>query len=243
MSESRGPLVVIGGHEDREGERVILKEVARHLRGRQLLLCAAASRSPEKYLAMYRVAFADLGVELLELDASNGGALSDGAGGVFLSGGKQGRLVRAVGGTAIERAIREIWDAGGVIAGTSAGASALGETMLARGAGELTPSEDDVQFAAGLGLVGGVIIDQHFAERGRIGRLAAAVATRPDLVGLGIDENTALVVTGDRLRVIGDGGVYVLDGSDAHNDGLRFRLFSSGDEFDLSRSLQASRLP
>jgi cyanophycinase len=242
VSESRGPLVVIGGHEDREGERVILKEVARHLRGRKLLLCAAASRSPEKYLTMYRTAFADLGVEVIQLDASNAHAVSDGAGGVFLSGGKQGRLVQAVSGTAIERAIREIWDGGGVIAGTSAGASALGETMLARGAGDETPSDDDVQFATGLGLIAGVIIDQHFAERGRIGRLATAVATRPDLVGLGIDEDTAIVIAAGRMEVIGDGGVYVLDGSE-NSDGLRFHLLSSGDEFALARSLHASRLP
>lgn len=241
MSESTGPLVVIGGHEDRIGDRVILREVARHLQGRPLLLSTAASRAPEKYVALYRAAFADLGVQVVELNESSAGRSGD-AGGVFLSGGKQSRLVETIRGTAVEAAIRDIWEEGGVIAGTSAGAAVMGETMLARGSSDETPTADDVQFGSGLGLLPGVLVDQHFAERGRIGRLAMAIAARPELLGVGIDEDTAVVVERDRLRVIGAGGVYVLDGSE-QAAGLRFHLLAAGDTYQLSRNLRESRIP
>jgi cyanophycinase len=229
----RGPLVVIGGHEDREGERVILREVATQLAGRTLLVCAAGSKRPEKYIALYREAFAGIGVQTIEFDPATATGTGD-AGGVFFTGGSQGRLVESLLASGLDSAVRSLWEQGGVIAGTSAGASALAETMITGASGDETPEEKDIDFTSGLGLIPDVIVDQHFAERGRIGRLAIAVGVRPELLGIGIDEDTAVVITGDRMRVIGSGDVYVLDGSvSSQSEEIALTLLASGSEFDI----------
>jgi cyanophycinase len=144
--------------------------------------------------------------------------------------------------------IREIYEAGGVIAGTSAGASAMSDTMLVRGSGDESYRIGDVDMAPGLGLLPNVIIDQHFAERGRMGRLLGAVAQNPRVLGIGIDENTAIVVEDEAsFSVLGAGAVYVVDGSgitysnivEEKNDrplslyDVRLHVLSSGDNFDL----------
>jgi cyanophycinase len=234
MPDRQGPLVIIGGHEDREGDRRILREVAGLLDGGVLLVCAAASKVPGEYIDGYRAAFAGLGVSIRELTAESTAEVADDARGVFFTGGSQKRLSEAVRGTEAERIVHRVRAEGGVIAGTSAGASVMSDTMLTRGRGETTPGRHDIGFSAGLGLLTGVLIDQHFAERGRIGRLALAVRTRPDLLGIGIDEDTAIVVADGRVTVVGAGGVYVVDGSDVEpRDALALRLFAAGDTFDL----------
>lgn len=189
---------------------------------------------------MYRTAFADLSVDVVELDASTATtSAADGAGGVFFTGGNQNRLVERIGGTRAERAIHELWEAGGVIAGTSAGASAMGATMLVRGPSDETPTDDGMEIGSGLGLIAGALIDQHFAERGRFGRLATSISTRPDLLGIGIDEDTAIVITGTRCRVVGVGGVYVMDASGSvPEEGLCLHLLTTGGEFDLDSRRQ-----
>lgn len=96
--------------------------------------------------------------------------------------------------TPVERAVRELHARGGLVAGTSAGASVMSETMLVRGASSESHRIGDLHMAAGLGLIHDVVIDQHFAERGRIGRLLGAVAQNPRVLGIGIDEDTAIVV-------------------------------------------------
>ena len=136
---SRGPLIIIGGGEDREGERVILREVARYLNGGRLVLATVASHQPEGYFEVYQKAFADLGIEdLVELYVQDRAEtldpeklrLFDSAAGVFFSGGDQLRISSQIGDTPIEQRVREIHERGGVIAGTSAGASMMSETML-----------------------------------------------------------------------------------------------------------------
>lgn len=251
-----GPLVVIGGHEDKEGERVILKEVARRLDGGPLVLATVASHKPEGYLESYKEAFAPLGVtDIQELyvetreqaDSEELVGLLDGAAGVFFSGGDQLRLASMLGHTAVETKVRALHAAGALLAGTSAGAAMMGGTMLVRGSGSATHRIGDLQMGAGLGFLPGAIVDQHFAERGRIGRLLGAVAFNPRLLGIGVDEDTALVVEGQTFRVIGSGGVYVADGSGAtHTNiasqkperalsvhGVKLHLLSAGDSFDL----------
>ena len=103
--------------------------------------------------------------------------------------------------------------AGQIVAGTSAGASVMSETMLIKGTSKITHRIGDLHMAPGMGLIRDVIIDQHFAERGRFGRLIGAIAHNPRILGLGLDEDTAAVVEGDRFKVIGSGAVYVVDGS------------------------------
>ncbi|MFN3667858.1 MAG: cyanophycinase [Brevundimonas sp.] len=258
MAESAGPLIIIGGHEDKEGDRVILKEVARHLDGGKLVIATVASHEPEGYFDSYQKAFAAIGVtDLVELyveeraQSLEGPALEilEGAAGVFFSGGDQLRISSQIGDTPIERQIRELHRRGGVIAGTSAGASVMSETMLVKGASSESYRIGELHMAPGLGLVRDVIIDQHFAERGRYGRLLGAVAHNPRLLGIGIDEDTAVVVTGRRFRVIGSGAAYVVDGETATHSNIaearsdralsmfdvRMHVLSSGDGFDLDQ--------
>lgn len=215
-----GPLIIIGGHEDKEGDKVILKAVTERLRGGRLVLATIASHAPDGYFETYQKAFGDLGVtDLVELYIEDRAethdaeklALLDSATGVFFSGGDQLRISSQIGDTPIEARIREIWRQGGVLAGTSAGASVMSDTMLVRGSSAETHRIGDLQMAPGLGLVRDAIIDQHFAERGRIGRLLGAVAQSPRVLGVGIDEDTAIVLEGDDFKVIGSGAVYVVD--------------------------------
>jgi cyanophycinase len=255
---SPGPLIIIGGGEDKEGERVILREVARHLNGGKLVLATVASHQPEGYFEAYQTAFADLGIsDLVELYVKDRAEtlapdklrVFDGAAGVFFSGGDQLRISSQIGDTPIEQRVREIHQAGGVIAGTSAGASMMSETMLVKGTSGESHKIGDLHMAPGLGLVRDVIIDQHFAERGRFGRLFGAVAHNPRELGIGIDEDTALVLRDSRFEVIGSGCVYVVDGAGVTQSNIaearperalsmydiRLHVLSSGDTFDLAK--------
>lgn len=255
-------LVIIGGREDKEGDRVILAEVARRVESGKLVVTTVASHHPEGYFERYREVFEGLGLEeLVELpieeraDASDSALLTtlDGASGVFFTGGDQLRITSQIGDTPVEDRIRQIYEAGGVIAGTSAGASAMCETMLAAGRGNQSHRVGDLKLAPGLGLISGVIVDQHFAERGRMGRLIGAVAQNPRLLGIGIDEDTAIVVEeGSTFWVLGSGAVYVVDAAGVSHSNitdsaeevvlsihdLRLHMLSQGDSFDL-----ASRRP
>jgi cyanophycinase len=256
--QHKGCLIIVGGHEDRDpkGDRVILREVARRVNKGKLVLATVASRQPEGYFEEYHQAFADLDVgELVELYLHDRGEawdreklqVLDDAAGVFFSGGDQLRITSQIGDTGIENKVRALYDRGGVIAGTSAGASVMSETMLVRGTSRETHRIGDLSMAPGLGLIHDVIVDQHFAERGRFGRLIGAVAHNPRFLGMGIDENTAAVVEANKLEVIGEGAVYIVDGSrsaysnvgDAktnvtlamHN--LTVHVLAEGNRFDL----------
>lgn len=256
MAEA-GPLIIIGGHEDKDEERLILREVARRLQGAKLVIATVASQEHADYFDVYRRAFQDLGLgQLVELyvedrdDTRGAKALSalEGARGVFFTGGDQGRISSQIGDTVVARRIREIHATGGLIAGTSAGASVMSETMLVRGPSGESHRIGDLHMAPGLGLIRGVVIDQHFAERGRIGRLLGAVAQDPRVLGIGVDEDTAIVVEGEAFEVIGRGGVYVVDGAsitqsdfiEANPDralsiyDVRMHVLGHGDRFDLS---------
>lgn len=249
-----GTLIIIGGHEDKEGERVILREVAKHLHGGKLVLATVASHEPEGYFETYQGAFGALGVtelyvqERAETLLPEKQALFDGAAGVFFSGGDQLRITSQMGDTPLEARVHQIFAAGGVIAGTSAGASVMSETMLVRGSSSESHRIGDLHMAPGLGLIRDVMIDQHFGERGRIGRLLGAVAHNPRMLGIGIDEDTAIVVQGRSFRVIGAGAVYVLDGAGVTHSNIadggqdralsltdvRLHVLAHGDSFNLS---------
>ena len=235
MSEPRerrpGTLIIIGGHEDRkpDGKRTILREVARHIHGGKLVLATVASHQPEGYFDEYEKAFADLDTgELVELyveDRTRAGdrdklQVIDDAAGIFFSGGDQLRITSQIGDTGIEAKVRALYERGGLIAGTSAGAAAMSDTMLVKGTSGETHRIGDLHMAPGLGLIRDVIIDQHFAERGRFGRLLGAVAHNPRVLGIGIDEDTAAVVHDGHLKVIGSGAVYIVDGEHVSHSNL-----------------------
>lgn len=253
-----GTLVIIGGHEDKDGECAILKEIAALLDGGRLVVATVASHEPEGYFKSYQEAFARLDVtdlsELYVVDraesfADDKLAQLDSAAGVFFSGGDQLRISSQVGDTPFETRIRAIYKNGGVIAGTSAGASIMGETMLVRGPSGESHRIGDLHMAPGMGLLRNVIIDQHFAERGRIGRLLGAIAFNPRILGIGIDEDTAIVVRDKMFTVIGSGAVSVVEGAGISHSNIaeaqqkqalslfdvRLHVLSSGDRFDLRK--------
>ncbi len=132
--------------------------------------------------------------------------------GVFMTGGNQLRLSTTLGGTPVAQTIRRRNAAGMHVAGTSAGAAFMPEHMIAGGAEGSTPSPDMVTMAPGLGLTNNFIIDQHFRQRDRLGRLLTALAYNPFAVGIGLDEDTAAFIRpGDDLEVVGSGGITIID--------------------------------
>ncbi len=135
------------------------------------------------------------------------------ASGIFLCGGNQMRLTAVLAGTPLLAAIQRAYQNGCTFAGTSAGAAALSAMMIAYGKSGQAPRHGIVQLVPGLGLTDKVIFDQHFNQRNRLGRLIYVVTTTPNLLGIGVDENTAAVLTEGQIMAIGAGGVTIVDGS------------------------------
>ena len=132
---------------------------------------------------------------------------------IFFVGGDQLRISSILGGTEVHRLLKKAYKEGGVIAGTSAGASMMSEIMVVEGKDDEAPRKCTLKMAPGMGLLEGVIIDQHFNQRGRIGRLLAAVAQNPNVLGIGIDEDTAMIVNKElEFSVEGSGVVTIVDG-------------------------------
>jgi cyanophycinase len=265
--QGKGTLLVIGGHEDKTGDKVILREFVRLAGSGTLVVATLASKNAGAELwENYRRVFTELGVkQIRHLDVESREETRDAtrmdmiaqADAIFFTGGDQLQLTSQLGGTPLcDRIQAFYYERGGVIAGTSAGASVMCETMLVSGNGDESHKiGDTLRMAPGLGFVKDMIIDQHFAERGRIGRLLAAVAQNPRILGVGIDEDTAILVEkGKCFQVLGSGAVYVIDGrsvtetniSQTNSDhtlsifDVQLHLLSQGDTFDL-RARQATR--
>ncbi|HIM73433.1 MAG TPA: cyanophycinase, partial [Candidatus Marinimicrobia bacterium] len=133
---------------------------------------------------------------------------------VFITGGNQVKLAGILGGTPFFQVLKQRVNKGLIYGGTSAGASIASGLMIAGGRGGYNPRRNLVKLTGGLGLVQNCIIDQHFRERNRLFRLASAVSSNPEFIGLGIDEDTALIITNDRFcRVVGNNSVTVLNGN------------------------------
>lgn len=225
VDSPRGVLMVIGGAEDKLGKRTVLTRFARLAGGStgSIAVISTASALGDTVTEVYRAIFERLGVADVrglrpqtraEADDPACAAMLDDVTGVFMTGGNQNKLSSIVAGTRLGDAIKGAYDAGAVVGGTSAGASVVTTHMVANGAEGATPKERMVQLAAGLGLIDGVIFDQHFTQRNRYGRLLALVAHSPSLLGVGVDEDTALVVTEGRYtEVVGKGAVTIFDGS------------------------------
>jgi len=230
---SAGPVMVIGGAEDRFRDKQILSRFARLAGGEDghVVVISTASSLGDEATERYRELFRGLGIgevtglrpeERDEADDPTAAAALQPATGVFLTGGNQSRLTQVVGGTRLGDAIANAHDRGAVLAGTSAGASAMASHMVAFGQSGSTPKNRMVQLSAGLGILPGVVIDQHFEQRGRIGRLLALVAQSPALLGLGIDEDTCAIVHPDHtMQVIGKGAVTIVDGRNVRSDAYR----------------------
>lgn len=219
-----GRLLIVGGAEDKSGDCIILRrfiELAGD-RDSRIVVITAATEYPESVGREYRALFQELDageVRVLHVsdreqanDRDNIDILKDRTG-IYFTGGDQLRITSIVGGTALDAYLRQVWTNGAVVAGTSAGASAMSDSMIVDGGGKEEPKKCTVKLAPGLGLVQQAVIDQHFAQRGRIGRLLGAVAQNPYILGIGIDEDTAIEVHADnRFGVIGSGSVTIIDG-------------------------------
>ena len=219
-----GALFAIGGAEDKLKKRMVLQEFVEAAGGPKapIVVVPTPSALGPDVVDVYSALFAALGAASVvgvrpenREDADDPAFIEpiSEATGIFMTGGNQLKLSGVVTGTAFGRAVTEAHARGAAVGGTSAGASILAEHMIAFGRSGATPRQRMSQLAGGLGLVQGAIVDQHFAQRNRYGRLLSLVAQSPGLLGIGVDEDTAAVVRGSHLEVVGRGAVTIFDGS------------------------------
>ena len=256
--KERGFIIPIGGGEDKRKEMHIHRKFVELSGGANSDIVVVPTASQRKNTGPdYNVIFRDLGagqVEFLPIrsredcDNPSYGDMLDRATGIFMTGGNQLRLSSILGGTLVAQRIRRCNAAGVPVAGTSAGASIMSEHMIAGGRGNRYPAGNGVSLAPGMGLTNAVIIDQHFTQRNRLGRLLAASSHNPFLIGLGIDEDTAAFIGADDvLEVIGSGTVTVVDAANLSYSsiwrarpgealsllGLNIDILSEGCRYDL----------
>ncbi len=255
----RGYIVPVGGAEDKVGPSEILRrfvEVSGGKRARMAVIPTASGRADTG--SRYEKLFASLGAREVDVlpyaerrDAEREEWLEklEHATGIFLTGGNQLRISTILGGTQVAKTVRRMNARGVPVGGTSAGAAILSEHMIASGDEGPTPKGGMARLAPGLGLTNGVIIDQHFRQRDRLGRLLTALAYNPFAVGIGLDEDTAAFIDAhDRIEVVGNGAITVVDASTLGfssmaevDDGkpvcvtnVRLHILTNGAHYDLS---------
>lgn len=229
--------MIIGGAEDKLGPKTILQHFVDLAGGAdsRIAVLATASSLGDLIVDEYRSLFTGLGagevralrpMSRSEANEDSAAIILEGVTGVFLTGGNQSRLTSVVAGTSIGSKLLEVNRSGAVVGGTSAGASAISTHMVAFGASGDVPKQRMSQLSAGLGLLPNVIIDQHFSKRNRIGRLLSLVAHSPTLLGIGLDEDTAVVVGyDDILEVVGRGVAVIVDGSHVESNAFRAKRY------------------
>ncbi len=225
--KQRGWIIPIGGAEEKENAPQILKRFLRLAGGDQADIVVIPTASQLRSTGpRYERIFADLGaarVTAVDFDTrrdceepSRIDRLQR-ASGIFFTGGNQLRLSTLLGGTPVAKAVRLLNASGVPVAGTSAGAAFISEHMIAFGDEGSTPIAGSVRLAAGLGLTNRFIIDQHFRQRDRLGRLLTALAYNPFAVGIGLDEDTAAFIAPDNtVHVEGSGGITVVDAAEVN---------------------------
>ena len=263
MADGRGYIIPVGGAEEKIGDVTILRRFASLCgNGCRIAIIPTASELSDTG-ARYETLFQQLGVghaQALPIHAREDAELPelleilDHADGIFLTGGNQLRLSTLIGGTSMAKALRRRNTEGAHIAGTSAGAAFLCEHMIAFGKEGASPRAKIVTLAPGLGLTNRVIIDQHFRQRDRLGRLLTALSYNPFAVGIGLDENTAAFIGPDEtLEVVGGGALTIVDPSELQfssmarvrkNDpvcliGLRLHILDHGATFNLMTRVAA----
>lgn len=219
----KGFLIIIGGAEDKTLECVILKQVPQMLSDNDhLTILTTATETPQEVGQNYHQIFQRLGIKNIQIlnintrdDANNENSckIIRNSRCIFMTGGDQLRITSILGGTLAWDALKNLYRTGGIIMGTSAGASVMSSTMVVKGEDNEPAKKCTLKMAPGLGLINGVIIDQHFDQRGRFGRLLCGIAENPDVLGLGIDEDTAVKLYPDmHFEVIGTNAVTIIDG-------------------------------
>jgi len=267
QGRSRGFIVPIGGAEDKVGDERILKRFVRLCGGRDariaiLPTASEARNTGRRYEELFRSLRAGK-VWVLPFESRKQCedpeelAVLEKANGVFFTGGNQLRLSTTLGGTSVAKKLRLMSAAGVHVAGTSAGAAFLSEHMIANGEEGSTPRAGMVHLAPGLGLINRIIVDQHFRQRDRLGRLLTALALNPFAVGIGLDEDTAAFIgPDDTLEVFGSGAMTIVDPSEIEYSsidsakqgepvsllGVRLHVLVGGARYDLhARAANAER--
>lgn len=261
----RGYIIPVGGAEEKVGDVAILRRFAGlcGTGGGRIGIIATASEvsdTGERYVNLFKGLGARTAVALpirtrADADHPEVVNLLGDVDGIFMTGGNQLRLSTTLGGTNVARAIRRRNAAGVHVAGTSAGAAFLCEHMIAFGKEGGSPRAKIVTLAPGLGLTNRIIIDQHFRQRDRLGRLLTALAFNPFAIGIGLDENTAGFIAPDEtLEVVGGGALTIVDPSELEfssmarvrkNDpvcliGLRLHILDHGATFNLHSRVAAA---
>ncbi len=261
---SQGPVMPIGGAEETEPGGEVLGRFVELAGGKnaRIAIVPTASDDPQRSGEGYAKLFRELGAKKADwlrveqrADANTEEALAllREATGIYITGGDQARLVRLLVGTLVMECIRMRNADGVIVAGTSAGASILSALMMAGGTGiggdsnGAAARKGMVDVVAGFGLLQDIIIDQHFSQRGRMGRLLSVFAGTPGLVGIGLDEDTAVLIDREgTLEVLGSNMVTIVDGRDTVSDyfdreegevltitGSSLHVLSGGRQFDL----------
>lgn len=261
-------LVIVGGAEDRLQDRVILRKFADYCGGSQarIRVITAASGDPEGVWQSYQNVFKALGVEDVQRLAIDDRESAHAtplqaeilqADGIFMSGGDQTKLMDTLWDTPAYQSLHQSFHLNRCcIGGTSAGAAVMSRHMIAQGPAVLRPRKDAVDTDIGLGLLSQAVVDQHFSERRRLARLLSTLALRPDLLGVGIDEDTALVIErGEAMEVIGKGTVTLVDPSQMQSNvneletleqiemlGVQLHVLPAGHRYSLKSMAQDARL-
>lgn len=255
----RGYVIPIGGAEERTDSGPVLNRFVELCGGKnaRIVIIPTASQLPDtgdKYIEIFTGIGVQQTVSLTINERAEAGREDfleqlDQADGIFITGGSQLRLSTILGGTKVAQKIRRLNAEGVHVAGTSAGAAIMPEHMIAGGSTGLIPSPESVNLAPGLGLTNALLIDQHFSQRDRLGRLLAAISYNPFMLGVGLDEDTAIFIGPDQcFEVVGSGAVTVIDPIDlsyssmsqASNDealsllDLKMHILSQGCRFDIA---------
>lgn len=261
-------LVIVGGAEDRLQDRIILRKFTDYCGGSQarIRVITAASADPDGVWQSYQSVFRSLGVDdvqrlaIHDRDSAHAQPLQSEilqADGIFMSGGDQSKLMASLWDTPAYRSLHQTFHLNRCcIGGTSAGAAVMSRHMIAQGPAVLRPSKEAVDTDIGLGLLSQAVVDQHFSERRRLARLLSTLAMRPDLLGVGIDEDTALVIeSGEAIEVIGKGSVTLVDPSHMQSNvddletleqiemlGVQLHLLPAGHRYSVTSAGQTWRL-
>lgn len=264
----KSAVMAIGGAEDRIHGREILHTFFSRAGAAdaRIAIIPSASREPDVIGKIYHDIFTSMGAKSVEIlpisDRQQGDdpqlqRLLESCTGVFMSGGDQLRLCALIADTPLmEKLQTQVWKGQLTLAGTSAGAAVMGHHMIASGGSGESPNRSLVDMTTGLGIIPEVIVDQHFHNRNRMGRLISAIAAHPDKLGIGIDEDTCALFEADGLiQVMGKGVVTIVDPRQMSYTNhpqvgasdplsvydLRLHILSHGDCYDLNKHKVCSK--
>ena len=233
MSKSDTTLIAIGGGDIAEATEIleVYLGLLKDKSDPRITVMTVATNEPNGVGSKYNSLFRRNGIKHVSIvdvserdDTFSESALKkiDEADALFFTGGDQLNVTSLLGGSPLHNLIHEKINDGFIVAGTSAGAMMMSNSMITSGRNDIAPKMGCIEIAPGMDLVGGTIIDTHFSQRGRHGRLLTAIAHYPQDLGIGIDEQTAVVIRGSKFRVIGEGVVTIMDGSRMKHSNLAY---------------------